>query len=54
MKRYESIAANSKMYFGSNIPSLFMNGDFASNPRAPLAVKDADGTAPKSVYVDEV
>jgi hypothetical protein len=27
LKRYESIAANAKLYFGTNIPTFFMNGD---------------------------
>ena len=35
LKRYESIAANAKLYFGSSIPSFFVNSD-ASAPPAPV------------------
>jgi hypothetical protein len=27
LKRYESITANTKLYFGANIPTLFMGAD---------------------------
>lgn len=27
LKRYESIASNAKLYFGSDIPKFFVNGD---------------------------
>lgn len=27
LKRYESITSNTKLYFGTNIPTLFMNSD---------------------------
>ena len=32
LKRYESIAANSKLYFGSSIPSFFVNSDAKVDP----------------------
>ena len=31
LKRYESITANTKLYFGTNIPTLFMGGDQLSS-----------------------
>lgn len=41
LKRYESIAANAKLYFGSNIPSFFVNGDSQVDTKAiPAAVKE--------------
>lgn len=30
LKRYQAIASNSKIYFGSNIPSMFMDSSCAS------------------------
>ena len=44
MKRYESIAANAKLYFGSSIPSFFINSGAPAPPApVPLAVATAIG-----------
>jgi len=41
LKRYESIAANAKLYFGSSIPSFFVGGDAkADAQQIPAVLKD--------------
>merc|ERR1712137_624413 len=35
LKRYEAVAGNAKLYFGSNIPSLFME----ATSQVPMAAK---------------
>lgn len=41
LKRYESIAANAKLYFGSSIPSFFVGTDAkADTQQIPAVLKD--------------
>ncbi len=41
LKRYESITANTKLYFGANIPTLFMGDQPPSSGSLPVVTEKA-------------
>jgi hypothetical protein len=41
LKRYESITANTKLYFGANIPTLFMGDQQPSSGSLPVVTEKA-------------
>lgn len=37
LKRYEAMGANNKIYFGNNIPEMFLDGSMMTDPVKPAA-----------------
>ena len=57
LKRYESIASNAKMYFGNNIPSLFLNTAASpgiSEAAVPVAATTSETATSEGVWEESI
>ena len=53
MKKYEAIAANSKMYFGNDIPSMFVDSSSSPTPAVTAATMTGQAAAKKAKNTKE-